>query len=183
LTGECCESCWQFMCTDTGSILRARHRSGAWIRAASRARDVTIMMTRGAPWDGGVGGADHLGGTGRLARAWSRHARGHGGRRGGLCHLPHRTRPSILNKRAQTALFAGRTCGSQAGGHGSQVYISRHSHHACAEICTVRRYRARCSRAPTGMPSLCDPPAFSGGEMMAVSFKGAHFLRVGHCLP
>jgi hypothetical protein len=70
-------------------------------------------------WGRGV--ADHLGGAGRLARAWSRHARGHGGRRGGVCHLPHRTRSSILNKRAQTALFAGTTCGSQAGGRGSQV--------------------------------------------------------------
>jgi hypothetical protein len=38
LTGECCESSWQLMFTDTGSIRRARHRSGAWIRAASRAR-------------------------------------------------------------------------------------------------------------------------------------------------
>jgi hypothetical protein len=98
-------------------------------------------------------------------RAWSHHARGHGGRRGGMCHLPPRTRASIRTKRAQTARFAGRTCGSQAGGLGSQVYISRHSHHACAEICTVRRHRARCSRAPTRSSSMPNSIWLASGQV------------------
>ena len=48
----------------------------------------------------------------------------------------------ILTKRAQAALFSGRTGCSQAACRGSQVCTSRHSHHVCAEICMVLRLGA-----------------------------------------
>jgi hypothetical protein len=45
-------------------------------------------------------------------------------------------------KRAQAALFSGRTGCSQAGCRDSQVCVSRHSHYVCAEIDTVLMYGA-----------------------------------------
>jgi hypothetical protein len=45
----------------------------------------------------------------------------------------------ILTKRAQHALFSGRTGCSQVGCRSSQVRVIRHSHHACAETDAVPR--------------------------------------------
>src|SRR5215510_7568731 len=56
----------------------------------------------------------------------------------------HRRRPGghvrvVLTKRAQTAMFSGRTGCSQAGCPGSQVCTSRYSHQVCAETDAVLR--------------------------------------------
>jgi hypothetical protein len=48
----------------------------------------------------------------------------------------------VLTQRAQTARFSGRMGCSQAGGRGSQVRTSGHSHHVYAETGVIPRYRA-----------------------------------------